>query len=145
MASRWLAGAALILVTTGLAGCGSSDRDARPDAAKSAASALPSDLAEATSGDADLDGQADSGAGLTPAEFCGFLAKESPEVVDLQPAEYAAATFGGALLAFYTDKGLITDIDGADMDALVARGCPDATATLLPVLGASSFEDLLSR
>ncbi len=82
---------------------------------------------------------------MTADALCGFLADETPKVIDLQPAEYAYATFGGALLTFYTDKGLLTDIDGADIDALAAKGCPESAAKLLPVLGASSFEKLLSN
>ena len=145
MASRWTAVAAIVLIATGLGGCGGSDSADTSDAAKDAASVVPSDLEQATSGDTNLDGEADQGAALTPEEFCGFLADETPKVVKLQPAEYAAATFGSALFAFYTDNGLLTDIDGADMDALAAQGCPDETGKLLPVLGASSFDDLLSQ
>ena len=79
------------------------------------------------------------------ARLCGFLRDESPKVVDLQPAEYAAATFGSALFAFYSEQGLLTDIDGAEIDTLAAQGCPGVTATLLVPLGATSFADLLSR
>lgn len=141
MTSRWTAAAAIVLVGFALTGCGGSDDPG--SAAEEAASIVPSDLSAAASGDADLDGEADEGAALTADEFCGFLAEETPQVVDLQPAEYAAATFGTAVFSFYTDHGLLTDIDGADMDALAAEGCPDAAAALLPVLGVTSFAELL--
>ena len=107
----------------GLGGCGTAAEDA-PPAVQDAARSVPSDVGEATSGDRDLDGQADAGKALTPAQLCGFLKAESPKVVDLQPAEYAAATFGSALFAFYSEQGLLTDIDGAEIDALAAQGCP---------------------
>ncbi|MGD9959271.1 hypothetical protein [Nocardioides sp.] len=142
MGSRWTAVAMIMLVVVGLGGCGGSDDSTPTD---EAASVVPTELTDAVSGDADLDGEADQGAALTADEFCGFLAEETPKVVDLQPAEYAAATFGSAVFAFYTDKGLLTDIDGADMDVLAAEGCPDASAELLPALGASTFADLLSQ
>jgi len=148
MTSRRTTTAAVVLLGALLAGCGGSDDPDTSDgsgAADEAASKVPGDLDAATSGDADLDGEADAGAEMTADELCGFLEEETPKVVDLQPAEYAAATFGGAVFAFYTDQGLLTDIDGAEMDALAAEGCPDAAARLLPVLGASSFEELLSR
>lgn len=145
MTSRWTALAAMVLIGGGLGGCGGSANSDTPPALRDAASVLPSDLSQAASGDANLDGKADKGAALTPAEFCGFLAKESPEVIDKQPAEYTAATFNSALFTFYTDHGLLTDIDGVVMDALAAKGCPKAAAELLPVLGASSFAELLSR
>lgn len=145
MTSRWTAAAVILLVAIALGGCGSSEESGAGDATEGAASSVPSDLEQATSGDQDLDGESDEGAALTAQEFCGFLAQETPEVVDLQPAEYAAATFGSAVLELYTAKGLLTDIDGADMDALAAEGCPDRASTLLPALGATSFEDLLSR
>lgn len=145
MASRWTTVAAIVLVGVGLTACGGSDSKDTSDAAKAAASVLPSDLESAVSGDADLDGEADAGAALTPDQFCGFLTDETPKVIDLQPAEYAAATFGSDVFAFYSDNGLLTDIDGADMDALAAKGCPDAAAKILPVLGGTSFEDVLSQ
>ncbi|MEO6789328.1 MAG: hypothetical protein ABI249_01925 [Ornithinibacter sp.] len=145
MASRWTTVAAFVLVCTGLGACGGSDDPGTPGAVKDAASVAPSDLGAATSGDANLDGQTDAGAALGADELCGFLAEETPKVIDVKPAEYAAASFGGALFTFYTSKGLLTDIDGAGIDALAAEGCPDAAATLLPALGASSFEELLSR
>ncbi len=145
MASRWTAAAAMVLIGTGLGGCGGSGASDSPAVVSEAASVAPSDLEGATSGDADLDGQADEGAAMTAEELCGFLADETPKVIDLRPAEYAYATFGGALFAFYTDQGLLTDIDGADIDALSAEGCPGAAAELLPVLGADSFQELLSQ
>ena len=145
MASRWTAVAAIVLIGAGLTGCGGSDSTETSDAAKAAASVVPSDLESAASADADLDGEADAGAALTADEFCGFLADETPQVIDLQPAEYAAATFGSAVFNFYTDQGLITDIDGADMDALAAEGCPEAAAKILPALGATTFEEVLSQ
>lgn len=132
------------LAGLGLAGCGSSTADT-PPAVQEAVTSVPSDLGEAISGDRDLDGHADAGKALTPTRLCGFLRAETPEVVDLQPAEYAAAAFGSALFAFYTDHGLLTDIDGAEIDTLAAKGCPQVAATLLVPLGASSFADLLSR
>ncbi|WP_134766541.1 hypothetical protein [Nocardioides sp. 1609] len=132
--------ATLLIGTTLLAGCGGDDE---PEA--DAASALPSALDPGTSGDVDLDGEADAGAEMTAAELCGFIAEQAPKVADLQPAEYAAATFGSALFVFYTDHGLLTDIDGAEMDALVAEGCPEEAAALLPSLDAASFAELLSR
>jgi hypothetical protein len=144
MTSPRVALAGIVLVGATAAGCGGSDEPDGAATQDAAAPVLPSDVANATSGDADLDGEADAGAELTPDELCGFLAEETPEVVHLQPAEYAAATFGGALFDFYSEQGLLTDIDGADMDALVAEGCPDAAAELLPALGASSFAELLS-
>ncbi len=145
MTTRWTVLAAIVLIATGLGGCGGSDSSDPAPAVRDAASVAPADPSDATSGDADLDGEADAGAALTADEFCGFLAEETPKVQDLQPAEYAAATFGGALFTFYTDQGLLTDIDGADMDALAAEGCPDAAERLWPVLGATSFEQLLSQ
>ncbi|MEO7422245.1 MAG: hypothetical protein ABIU87_07615 [Ornithinibacter sp.] len=145
MASGWTTVAAVVLISTGPGGCAGSDVAGTPGAVREAASAAPSDLGAATAGDANLDGQADTGAALSADELCGFLAEETPKVIDLKPAEYAAATFGGALFTFYTGQGLLTDIDGAGIDALAAEGCPDAAAALLPVLGASSFEELLSR
>lgn len=137
--------ACLLVGSVTLAGCGDSDSDNVAPAASEAASVAPSDIDDATSGDTDLDGEADAGASLTPAEFCGFLAEETPQVIDLQPPEYAAAVFGSALFTFYTDMGLLTDIDGADMDRLAAEGCPDEAAELLPVLGGESFEQVLSQ
>jgi hypothetical protein len=137
--------ACLLAGSVTLAGCGDSDADEVSPAVSDAASVVPSDIDDATSGDNDLDGEADEGAGLTPAEFCGFLAEETPDVIDLQPPEYAAAIFGSALFTFYADMGLMTDIDGGDMDALAAEGCPDAAAELLPVLGGESFEQVLSQ
>lgn len=145
MASRWTTVAAAMLFGTAVGGCAGSNVPDPPSGVREAASVAPSDLGSATSGDTNLDGEADQGAALTAKELCGFLADETPKVIDLKPAEYAYATFGGALLAFYTDKGLLTDIDGADIDALAAEGCPSAAAKLLPVLGASSFEALLSK
>ncbi|MCU1537588.1 MAG: hypothetical protein JWP82_1939 [Humibacillus sp.] len=145
MASRWTTAAAVALVGAALAGCGSTDTPTPSSAVKSAIQLVPTDLAQATSGDTNLDGTADAGAALTPEEFCGFLAKETPKVINLQPAEYAYATFGGAVVTFYTSKGLLTDIDGAGMDALAAKGCPDKAATLLPALGAKTFQELFSR
>ena len=144
--ARAAAGTALLVAlgAPALGGCGSSGQDT-PPAVEKAASAVPSDLGKATSGDTDLDGQADAGKALTPTQLCGFLETETPKVVDLQPAEYAAATFGSALFTFYSDQGLLTDIDGAEMDTLAAQGCPDAAATVLRPLGATSFADLLSR
>ncbi len=140
--SRGVAAGVLVLLLAGLAGCGSSSQDGGSDAASAASSLLPSDLRDATSGDTNLDGEADAGAGLTAEQLCGFLATEAPEVVDLQPAEYAAAVFGQALVAFYSQHGLLTDIDGAEMDALAAEGCPSRARALLPVLGTTSFADL---
>ena len=145
MASRWTTMAVLLMIGTGLGGCASGDDSATPGAVTEAASKLPTDLARATSGDTDLDGKADAGKAMTADELCGFLTEQTPKVIDLKPAEYAYATFGGALLSFYSSKGLLTDIDGADIDALTAQGCPEKAATLLPVLGASSFEKLLSH
>lgn len=145
MASRWIAVAAIVLVGCGLTGCAGADDADPPTAIDNAASAVPSDLGDATSGDANLDGEADEGAAMTAEAFCGFLAEETPNVIDLVPAEYAAAVFGSALFTFYSENGLLTDIDGADMDALAAEGCPDAAAQLLPVLGADSFEQLNSQ
>ena len=142
--ARAAAATVVLVAGLGLAGCGSTSRDT-PPAVREAATSVPSDLSGATSGDSDRDGQADAGKSLTPSELCGFLEAESPKVADLQPAEYAAATFGSALLAFYTDHGLLTDIDGAEIDALAAQGCPRVAATLLAPLGATSFADLLSR
>ncbi len=134
----------VVLGALGLGGCGNAAEDA-PPAVQDAARSVPSDDGAATSGDRDLDGQADAGKALTPAQLCGFLEAEAPKVVDLQPEEYAAASFGSALFAFYTDHGLLTDIDGAEIDTLAARGCPQVAATLLTPLGAPSFADLLSR
>ncbi|MEO5743894.1 MAG: hypothetical protein ABIQ53_04795 [Terracoccus sp.] len=145
MASRRTTVAVILLIGAGLGGCGNVDDSATPGAVTQAASLVPTDLARATSGDTNLDGKADAGKAMTADELCGFLATETPKVIDLQPAEYAYATFGGALLSFYSGKGLLTDIDGADIDALAAKGCPEKAAELLPVLGASSFEKLLSQ
>ena len=145
MASRWTTVAVILLIGSGLGGCGSSDDTGTPGAVTQAASLVPTDLARATSGDTNLDGKADAGKAMTAEELCGFLAEQTPKVIDLKPAEYAYATFGGALLSFYSNKGLLTDIDGADIDALAAQGCPEKAAELLPVLGASSFEKLLSQ
>ena len=145
MASRWSTVAVLLMIGTGLGGCASSDDLGTPGAVTEAASLLPTDLTRATSGDTNLDGKADAGKAMTADELCGFLAEQTPKVIDLRPAEYAYATFGGALLSFYSGKGLLTDIDGADIDALAAKGCPEKAAKLLPVLGASSFEKLLSH
>ena len=141
--------AALVLMGSALAGCGGTDDDSgavdTPAVVSEAASAVPSDLTDAASADADLDGEADAGSELSAEAFCGFLAEETPKVVDLQPAEYAAAEFGSALVNFYAEQGLITDIDGAEMDSLAAEGCPEAAAAVLPALGATSFEDNASR
>jgi hypothetical protein len=145
MTSRWTAVAAAILIGTGVAGCGGSGDEETSDAASAAASVVPSDNPAGASADADLDGEADEGKQMTADDFCGFLATETPKVVDVQPAEFAAATFKGALLEFYTSKGLMTGVDGADMDALVAEGGPEKASALLPALGASDFVDLLSR
>lgn len=144
MTLRLTTAAAIAVMAMSLTGCASSGAADPPTVIDDAASALPTDLGDATSGDEDLDGEADAGAALTSEQFCGFLAEETPEVVDLAPPEYAAATFGSALFGFYTDNGLLTDIDGADMDALAAEGCPEAAAELLPVLGADSFATLFS-
>ncbi|MEO9325707.1 hypothetical protein ABFT23_19605 [Nocardioides sp. C4-1] len=139
---RWSAAAAIVLVGMALSACGGSDDGGGDDGAPStAATDLAGGVDDATSGDTDLDGEADAGAELTPEAFCGFLAETAPDVVGLQPAEFAAAQFGTQLVAFYADEGLLTDIDGADMDALAAEGCPEAAADLLPALGASSFAD----
>ncbi len=143
--SQGLLSAEAARLRVGLTGCGGSDSKETPDAVEDAASVVPSDLESAVSGDADLDGEADAGAALTADQFCGFITEETPKVIDVQPAEYAAATFGTAVFAFYSDNGLMTDIDGADMDAPAAEGCPDAAAKLLPALGASSFEAVLSQ
>lgn len=133
----------VVLGGLGLGGCGVAADDP-PPAVEHAASAVPTDLGQATSGDSDLDGQADAGKALAPTQLCGFLRGETPKVVDLQPAEYAA-TFGSALFAFYSEQGLLTDIDGAAIDTLAAKGCPQVAATLLEPLGAPTFADLLSR
>ncbi|WP_139142601.1 hypothetical protein [Humibacillus sp. DSM 29435] len=145
MASRWATAAVILLIGAGLGGCGNGDSPSTSSAVTAAVSIVPTDLARATSGDTNLDGAADAGKAMTADDLCGFLADETPKVIDLKPAEYAYATFGGALLTFYSGKGLLTDIDGADIDALAAKGCPEKAATLLPVLGASSFEKLLSQ
>lgn len=145
MISRWATVAGILLMGTGLGGCGNVAESGPSGAVTEAASLVPTNLARATSGDTDLDRTADAGKAMNADELCGFLADETPKVIDLQPAEYAHATFGGALLKFYTGKGLLTDIDGAAIDALAAKGCPEKAAKLLPVLGASSFERLLAK
>ena len=142
---RATAVAAATLLLAALGACGGSDDPDVPEVVESAGSAVPSDIDDATSGDVDLDGEADEGAALTSDQLCGFLVEETPEVIDLQPAEYAAATFGSALFSFYSEQGLMTDIDGGDIDALAAEGCPEEAATLLTALGADSFEELLSQ
>ncbi|MEO7446945.1 MAG: hypothetical protein ABI336_01620 [Humibacillus sp.] len=145
MTSRWTTVAAAALIGAALSGCGGTEAAGPSSAVQSAIGVLATDLTKATSGDTNLDGTADAGAALTPEAFCGFLAAETPKVIDLKPAEYAYATFGGALISFYTDKGLLTDIDGAGMDSLAAKGCPEAAAKVLPVMGATTFAQLLSR
>lgn len=142
---RRLAPAAAVLLLATLGACGGQDEADRPESVDEAASVVPTDLDDATSGDTDLDGEADEGAALDAGQLCAFLEKEVPEVRGLQPAEYAAAIFGSDLFAFYTEQGLLTDIDGADIDALAAEGCPDSAATLLEVLDAATFEELLSQ
>jgi hypothetical protein len=144
MPSRWTAVVAVAMSASVLYGCGGDD-SGDPSASPSSATVTPSDTDDAISGDSDLDGEADQGAEMTAEQLCGFLTEETPQVVDLQPAEYAAATFSGDLFSFYSDNGLLTDIDGDDMDALVAEGCPEAATSLLPALGASSFGELLSQ
>ena len=142
---RTTVGVVVVAACLGLGACGGTGADEPSAAVEEAASVVPSDLRSATAGDSDLDGQADAGSELTSAQLCGFVRRETPKVADLQPAEYAAATFGGDLVTFYSEQGLLTDIDGAEMDALVADGCPDDAATVLVPLGASSFAELLSR
>ncbi|RYB91657.1 hypothetical protein EUA93_15985 [Nocardioides oleivorans] len=145
MGTRRAGAAAATLLLAALGACGGSGEPDVSEPVESAISAAPSDIDDATSADSDLDGEADPGLALSPDRLCGFLTEQTPRIADLQPAEYAAATFGSALFAFYSEQGLLTDIDGADIDSLTAEGCPAEATALLAMLGARSFKELLSQ
>lgn len=140
MAPSWTTLAAVVLISTGLGGCGGSDDPDLPSVARAAATVAPPGRGSAPTDGTGVDGVSAGGVALTEKELCGLLSKENYKVLALEPPAHRYVRVGGSLLALYSDRGLPTDID-----ALAAQACPDAASELLTSLRAGSFEALLSH
>jgi hypothetical protein len=130
------AGVGLLFVTAVLAGCsGSSDQGGTADPPPSTSAAG----AATTSSDAD---QGAGGGAVSADELCAALKQMQPELDKLTTPVGAMAQLTVGIANVWDEKGALEQLGAADLDAMVARSCPEAGAAALKSAGVDSFSQL---
>jgi hypothetical protein len=138
-----------------LVGCGGSDADTDAGAAAASAQAAAQAAAQASAqavasavasavgvAPVGTEGGVATGGSVSAAEFCAQLKKTQPKLDQVGSAVGAMALLTGDLASLYSAKGAMTEMDGTQMDQMVAEACPDAGAAALKSAGLTSFSAL---